>query len=72
MQDILFSDRTVEIVKAVKTMLELVLLNFTNLTTLKCLANVIKCIDVSVGAGGLTHKCTCCSIRNEVHSQNPC
>lgn len=72
MQDILFSDRTVEIVKAVKTMLELVLLNFTNLTTLKCLANIRKCIDVSMGAGGLAHKCTCCSIRNEVHSQNPC
>lgn len=63
MQDIFFSDRTIEIVKAVKTMLELVLLPFTNLTTLKCLANIIKCIDVSLGAGGLAHKCTCCSYK---------
>lgn len=61
MQDIFFSVRTIEIVKAVKTMLEPVLLNFTNLTTLKCLANIIKYIDVSLKAGELAHKCTCCS-----------
>lgn len=61
MQDIFFFDRAIEIVKAVKTMLELVLLNFTNLTTLKYLTNIIRCIDVSLRAGELAHKCTCCS-----------
>lgn len=63
MQEIFFSYRRIEIVKAVKTMLELVLLSFTNLTTLKCLANIIKCIDVSLGAGELAHKSTCCSYK---------
>lgn len=42
MQNIFLSDRHIEIAKIVKTILELLLLNFTRVTTIKYLTNITK------------------------------